>query len=132
MILLVLRINLGRSKISLKEDIMQLKSRNIMLESSIKETKNMIEQGKKPDGYYNLFAMAIKVVADRANLTELDYIYPDLILRGRANDEKSLEEIIKKAEKLRCDEIESSSLRSDYRSNPGFIFTLSYRGEEDG
>ncbi len=131
LIIILFRVSLQNIKDELMETHLKLEQENKILEIDIKQIKNLIQQKEHPINHYFLIEQGIKILSDKAKLTELDYTYPLLTIRGRAKDENSLSEITLKSEKSSSEKIDSSILRTDYRTNPGFILKVKFRGELD-
>ncbi len=90
------------------------------LEVKEAEYRRVLNNYNKPDKHFNLIKSAVKTLDKLGSMSNLSYSYPRIKIEARAYSEEDLQRIIGRADKARLKGIETTVLRKDYRSQPGF------------
>ncbi|SDL42723.1 hypothetical protein [Halarsenatibacter silvermanii] len=111
----------------ISRDIKEIRGEKILLqvrreELEVKEAeyRRVLKNYNKPDKHFNLIKSSVNALDRLGSMSNLTYSYPRIKIEGRAHSEEDLQRIIGRAEKARLKGIESTVLRKDYRSQPGF------------
>jgi len=116
---------------SLQDELTDLEERRLGLTGIEEDYTGLKEQKTLPQSYFNAAVTALNLLEGRGYVEEFSFAHPLLLLRGRAQGEAELQEIIMEAAVMQSGEFDITLLRLDYRSEPSFTLELRCGGDQN-
>jgi len=116
---------------ALQDELAYMEERRLNFTGAEEGYTGLKEQKTLPQSYFNAVVTALHLLEDRGAVEEFSFAYPLLLIRGRAQSEADLQEIIMEAAVMQCEEFDIKLLRLDYRSQPSFTLELQGGGDRN-